>query len=360
MRVRHGQTAAAVAALLVVLVACASDTDRTTTRAERDSELVSAIQRQLDLRPGHENVRALLADVDGEQVVAQYDDVPASRHWDVGWETTAFVTTLVGIAIDEGHIPGVSATLAELLPDHTDDMSPAVARVTLREVLTMTGGFATARGDATGGQMSAPDPVGAILRAARPTPARSFHYSSQGAHVLGAVVAEATGSSLLDYARSRLLDPLGIDTDETGFGWATDARGLHQGWTSLTLRPSDVAKLGQLYLDHGRWDGQQVVSAAWVREATKVQEDNVSRPDDNLSGYGGYGYGWWLIESDNTPAYFVADLTGQLLEVLPAHALVVVVASEAVEGSPGMTPDALTFLVSDVIGPAARSERRSS
>ena len=82
MRVRRGQVG--VAALLVVLVACASETDRDHTRAERDSELVSAIQRQLDLRPGHENVRAILADVEGEQFVAQYDDIPASRHWDIG------------------------------------------------------------------------------------------------------------------------------------------------------------------------------------------------------------------------------------------------------------------------------------
>ena len=345
----------AVSTVAVLLPAGCSGDAPPPDRAEQESGLVAAINHQLDLRPGRENVRAVLVRVKGKPVVTQYDDVPASRHWDIGWGTTAVVTTLLGIAMDEGRIEGVDATLGELLPDHDDDMTDAVAAVTLREVLTMTGGFARARGDATAELMTGTDPVGSILRAARPTPHRDFHYSSQGAHVLGAVVAETTGMSLLEYAGSRLFDPLGIDTGATGFAWPEDSQGLNLGWTGLALAPAEVAKLGQLFLDEGRWDDRQVVSADWVHEATSLQEENVSRPDDNLSGYGGYGFGWWLIESDHSPAYFVADLSGQLLEVLPTHDLVVVVASEVVEGSRNITPDALTFLVDDVIGPAVSS-----
>jgi len=117
-----------------------------------------------------------------------------------------------------------------------------------------------------------------------------------------------------------------------------------------------MARVGQLYVDDGVWKGHRVVSSSWVHESTRVQVDNVAHPSDNFSGYGGYGYGWWLIESDASPAFFVADLSGQLLEVLPTHHLVVVVASEPVPGTTGsgVTPDAMTFLVNDVIGPAVR------
>lgn len=337
----------------VMLTACSDEQAPSTDRAEQGSALAQAINHQLELRPGWQNLRAVLVDVNDKPKVAQYDDVPVSRHWDMGWGTVAVVATLVGIAIDEGRIPGLAATLRQLLPGHVDDMTPAVAETTLREVLTMTGGFQKTLEDPVAGYMAGPDPVGRILRAARPTPAHRFTYSSQGAHVLAAIVAKAAGMPLLDYARARLFGPLGIETDPaSGFAWAKDSEGLNLGWTSLQLAPEDVAKLGQLYLDGGRWKGRPLVSASWVRAATQVQEANVARPNDSLSGYGGYGYGWWLIEADSSPAYFVADLSGQLLEVLPTHSLVVVVASEPDSaGGPGLTPDALTFLVNDVIGP---------
>jgi CubicO group peptidase (beta-lactamase class C family) len=359
--------------VLVPLAACSGEADPEPGRPPDQAALVDAINRQLELRPGHENLRAILVVTHGKTVVARYEDGSASKHWDIGWGTTAVMATLIGIAIDEGRIPGLDATLGRLLPDHAKDMSPSVASTTLREVLTMTAGFpGTKSGDRVADYMAAPDPVASILRAGRPTDTHRFAYSAQGAHLLSAIVAEATGMSVLEYARTRLFDPLGIDSgpaydgpvnkanlkayEAAGFAWPVDSTGLNLGWNSLKLTPTDLARIGQLYVDNGRWDGHQIVSSSWVHESTRVQESNVAHPSDNFSGYGGYGYGWWLIESDSSPAFFVADLSGQLLEVLPTHRLVVVVASQpdyGVVGS-GITPDALTFLVNDVIGPHVR------
>ena len=344
--------------MLVTLTACGGSPDRGPGPADGgDSALYASINRQLQLRPGNENVRAVLVSVRGKDLVERYDDASPDHHWDIGWGTVAVVSTLVGLAIDDGHISGVDARLRELLPDHVDDMSPAVGSTTLRQVLTMTGGFQGTNGsDPVRRVMSTRDPVGTILRTARPEGTHRFAYSSQGAHLLGAIVAEATSEPLLDYAMSRLFRPLGIDTHAGQFAWPTDSAGLNLGWTGLALAPSDLARIGQLYLDDGVWKGHRILSSSWVHEATRQQVANVSHPSQNFSGYGGYGYGWWLIESDSSPAFFVADLTGQLLEVLPTHHLVVVVASEDVPGSApaGVTPDALTFLVNDVIGPGVR------
>lgn len=357
---------------LVSLAACANDSTPTPTPDEDEhvSELIGAINQQLELRPGHENIRATLVLVNGRTVIERYEDSSQDQHWDIGWCTTAVVATLIGIAIDEGRIPGLDATLRELLPDHLSDMRPAVGALTLRDVLIMNGGFRGTRTSAVFDYASAADPVGDILRAAQPTPNRPFAYSTEGAHVLAAIVAESTGMSVLDYARAKLFDPLGIDTtpayerpaseanmddyEAADFAWPVDSTSLNLGGSSLKLAPADLAKLGQLYLDRGRWKGRQLVSTSWVRESTGVQEHNVAQPSDNFSGYGGYGYGWWLIESDLSPAFFVADPSGQLLEVLPTHSLVVVVASEPDYDNlaAGITPNALTFLVSDVIGPA--------
>ena len=107
--------------------------------------------------------------------------------------------------------------------------------------------------------------------------------------------------SVLDYARSRLFEPLGIDTRPAfeemldagnldafvaaGFAWPVDGSGLHLGWTGLKLRPADLVRIGQMMLDSGRWKGKQVVPADWVRESTTQQADTVSnRNQDNAVG----------------------------------------------------------------------------
>ena len=198
---------------------------------------------------------------------------------------------MVGIAIDEGDIAGTEETLVELLPDHAADMSPDVADTTLRELITMTAGFAGLDRDRTAEYMADPDPVGRILQAAPDPLGGGFEFSNQGAHIVAAVLAEATGMSVLDYARSRLFEPLGIDTrpafelpldarnmDEfvaADFAWPVDGSGLHLGWGGLKLRPADLARFGQLMLDRGKWKGEQLVPADWVRDG----DDRAGRHD---------------------------------------------------------------------------------
>src|ERR1700755_3519198 len=108
---------AASLTVLVLLSGCGGTT-HTSGSADAHSALYEAINRQLQLRPGNENVRAVLVNVGGKNVVERYDDTSRSHHWDIGWNTVAVVATLVGMAIDDGSISGLDATLGELLPDH--------------------------------------------------------------------------------------------------------------------------------------------------------------------------------------------------------------------------------------------------
>ena len=240
------------------------------------------MNEQLEVDPDHDNLRAVIVQVDGKPVLEQYYDWPVDTYWDVESATNSILCALVGIAIEEGDIAGTEETLVELLPDHADDMSPDVADTTLREVLTMTAGFAGLDRDRTAEYMADPDPVGRILQAAPDPLGGGFEFSNQGAHVVAAVLAEATGMSVLDYARSRLFEPLGIDTRPAfencwtpgtwttfvaaDFAWPVDGSGLHLGWGGLKLRPADLARFGQLMLDRGKWKGEQLVPADWVRE----------------------------------------------------------------------------------------------
>ena len=361
--------AATLVLVLAPLAACSKDEDAKPAEPKDQAALISAINEALEVDPAHDNLRAVLVQVDGKPVLEQYYDWPVDTYWDIDSATCSILSALVGIAIGEGDISGPGQTLAELLPDRAEAMPPEVADTTLREVLTMTGGFAGLDRDRTPEYMADPDPVGRILGAAPDPLGGGFEFSNQGAHVVSAVLAEATGMSVLDYARSRLFEPLGIDTRPafeemrdagnldafvaTDFAWPVDGSGLHLGWTGLKLRPADLARIGQMLLDNGRWKGKEVVPADWVRESTTEQVDTISRRNqDNAAGK--YGYQWWVTKADDEPAYFAWGGGGQLLEVVPSLSLVVVVASEIEYDQPrsaGFSANALTFLVDHTIAP---------
>lgn len=364
--------AATLLLTLVPLAGCSSDEDAKPAQPEDQAALISAVNEALEVDPDHDNLRAVIVQVDAKPVLEQYYDWPVDTYWDIDSATGSILSALVGIAIGEGDISGPEATLIELLPSHADDMTPGVADTTLRELLTMTAGFAGLDRDRTPEYMADPDPVGRILRAAPDPLGGGFEVSNQGAHVLAAVLAEATGMSVLDYARSRLFAPLGIGTqpafeevldawnmDEfvaADFAWPVDGSGLHLGWSGLKLRPADLARIGQMLLDGGRWKGEQVVPGDWVRESTTRQVGTTSRRNqENASGE--FGYQWWVTKADEEPAYFAWGGGGQLLEVVPSLSLVVVVASEIEYGQPrstGFSANVLTFLVDHVIAPSAK------
>jgi CubicO group peptidase (beta-lactamase class C family) len=139
-------------------------------------------------------------------------------------------------------------------------------------------------------------------------------------------------------------EPVGWVTDGRGrgFTWPKDPQGRHFGFTGLSLTARDLAKLGRLWLDRGRWNGRQLVSAAWVNESTQV---HVSTGETT-----GYGYQWWVTTADGHPAFATMGSAGQLLEVVPDLGLVVVVSSPKKPGN--AEADLYIELVSSHIAPA--------
>lgn len=305
-------------------------------------------------------VRAVIVATGDEVVLAEYRGADGDDFLDTESVTKSVMATLVGIALDEGLIEGVDATLGELLPHET--MSREVAATTLEQVLTMTGGFAGSFHAPTQDFSRTRDWTQAILRDVDPAEAGAFAYSNDGAHLLSAVLAEATGTSVLDYARRVLLDPLGVDSRPAGqplavprnvptyeaadFAWPVDPQGRATGWGLLKLTPQDLLALGRLHLDGGRWNGAQVVSADWIDEATRSHVE--------ASGAGeGYGYLWWVEEADGSPSYRAWGYAGQMVEVVPERGLVVVVASEVdLLGPPSrLTPDLFDHMVDEIVAP---------
>jgi hypothetical protein len=141
-------------------------------------------------------------------------------------------------------------------------------------------------------------------------PGQRFVYCSGGMHLLSGVVSKTTGMAALDFARRSLFEPLGIHEAV----WPGDPQGVNHGWGDLHLHPRDMAKIGYLYLNHGMWDGKQIVSANWIADSTRVHIQTGSDSD--------YGYGWWVRPKDKL--YEAVGRGGQRITVLPELNLVAV------------------------------------
>ena len=264
--------------------------------------------------------------------------------------TKSFLSALVGIALGDGHLRSLDQTVEELLAPHLPpDADPRLRRVTVAQLLAMTSGLA---GDdsSLGGDdriwdrmLQRRDWVRHILgRRPETTPGESFAYSGANSHLLSAMVADTTGQSTLAYARAKLFGPLGIGTDNAleqvlrrwpptpaqvaayeraPVAWPRDPQGYHLGDSLLRLPARDLAKLGYLYLNGGRWDGAQVVPADYVAASTRPQSDPSRGPGD-------YGYHWWVTNETGHDSFRAMGFGGQLIQVIPDLDLVVVITSD--------------------------------
>lgn len=258
--------------------------------------------------------------------------------------TKSNVATLVGIAINEGAISGIDAPLLSFFPDQTvENVDARKQAITLENMLTMSSGLQWDESRDILPMVSNPDWAAWMLnRSVVEEPGTHFNYSSASTNLLAAVVENATGQALADYASAKLYGPLGI----THFRWDREPGGHTLGGFGLNMTPRDMAKLGYLYLHHGEWDGAQIVPAEWVAAATSPQAP--VNPQDDLT----YGYQWWMPADDaGQPAFMALGYGGQLIYVLPELDMVVVATAGGVDFDADIFP-----LVNDFVIPAAAAD----
>ena len=263
--------------------------------------------------------------------------------------TKSITATLIGIALDQGHIEGVEQPVLEFFPEKTvANLDVSKQAMTLKDLLTMQTGFDfISKPEDTMWEMTltADDWVQFTLDLPmQEEPGTFFAYCSPGSHLLSAVVQQTTGMSTLDFASEYLFGPLGI----SDVGWPSDPHGITHGYGDLHLSPHDMAKIGYLYLNSGSWGGQQIVPAEWVTAATKAHVNF----GDNRGYYGsqesgnGYGYQWWI-----KPEYYSAvGHGGQYIHVSPDRNLVVVLT-----GGGGLT-GVVDEVLSSYVFPAVKSD----
>ena len=231
----------------------------------------------------------------------------------------SFASTLVGIAIDEGYIGNVDDPITAYLPELVG-RDERFASITIRHLLTMSSGIRFTRDDP--GRLFSDDFISYaspdLRRAALDTqiaeaPGLRFHYNDYNPLLIGMVLERATGMSVSSYLETRLWQPMGAEGDGS---WDLDSD--HSGFEKMSVgvngRAIDMAKLGWLFINQGRNGERQVVPAAWVDEATRV--DSTSDPA------AGYQYFWWVDAERN--AFYAEGNFCQFIYVYPAADLVLV------------------------------------
>jgi CubicO group peptidase (beta-lactamase class C family) len=245
-----------------------------------------------------------------EHYFSSYDEKDRGEIYSV---TKSFTSTLIGIALDKGLLGDIDQSVLGYLADRAfESVDERKQKMTIENLLTMTPGLSWDEGDTTYTQMfrSADWTKYVLDKPMEFEPGKQFEYNSGASHVLSAIVQQATGMNTADFAQANLFEPLGI----TNVTWNTDSQGLSIGGWGLELAPREMAKLGYLFLHEGQWDGQQIVSADWVKAATQKHVSS----DGEL----GYGYLWWT-RADGS-AYMALGRYGQTIYVKPDLDLVVV------------------------------------
>ncbi len=280
------------------------------------------------IREGYSNINGIVVVRTGYIAYEKYyNGYGATDTHHVASVTKSIVSTLVGIAIDEGHIKDVNQRVLEFFPEH-NSMSGLKQEITLKHLLTMTAPYPYEDWHEPLDKMCMQsDWVRYILdMLGEGGKLGDFKYSTAGAHLLSAIITRATGESARGYANKHLFKPIGVKEipdykmEAYGFdelfgaklrGWVHDPDGYSTGGWGLKLSPRDMARFGLLYLYKGKWGDKQVISEKWVKESTKMTPNK-------------YGYLWWLGEE----AYMAMGDGGNIICCIPEKSLVVAIASE--------------------------------
>lgn len=231
-----------------------------------------------------------------------------------------FTSAAVGLAVNEGLLK-IDDKVISFFPDQLpENVSENLAAMTVRHLLTMTCGHEkeanAVRAEGTEWEK------GFLAHPVTYKPGTVYCYNSLGTYMLSAIVQKVTGQKLVDYLNPRLFEPLGID----GVRWLESPSGVNTGGWGLYLKTEDLAKMGLLLLQKGKWNGKQVLPAEWVKEMSSKQVEcthaglicDMSPKDPeaakNNDWLQGYGYQMWRCRHN---AFRADGAAGQYIIVIP-------------------------------------------
>ena len=272
-------------------------------------------------------VSGLLVIQDGRVLLEKYGlgRGPKDR-WTSFSVAKSMTATLVGAAIQDGHIKSLKTPVTDILPELKGS---AYEGVTLRQLLMMSSGvrwnedYADPNSDVAKGPLEGLklaegkpglNPVVAYMRTLprAHAPGTKFNYNTGETDLVGILLARAVGKGLAEYASEKIWKPYGMEAEGV---WVTDPGGLERGGCCMSMTLRDYGRIGQFVLDEGVIDGRPVLPPGWAREATTKQIEN---------GQAGYGYFWWMQPNG---AYQATGIFGQSITTFREDRIIIVVNS---------------------------------
>ncbi|MCC6289259.1 MAG: serine hydrolase [Chitinophagaceae bacterium] len=236
----------------------------------------------------------------------------------------SFTSSAVGFAVSEGRF-ALDDKVISFFPEliKPDTVKGLLASLTVKDLITMSAGQSP---DPSRSVMMQQDWIKAFLSTAiADTPGTKFLYNSAATFMLSAIVQKVTGEKILNYLTPRLFEPLSI----TGIDWEENPQHINAGGWGLRLKTEDMAKFGQLYLQKGKWNGKQILSANWIEEATSFKIKNAADTAISLKAKSdwaqGYCYQFWRCRNN---AFRADGAFGQYIIVMPDQDAVIAITSE--------------------------------
>jgi len=323
--------------MLVVLTACKNSVKQSAEiidlpRVETPDSVAKAMEEFFEAAAADSmDVHSVMIVKDGNVIYNHWqsegvDSVPHVLHS----VSKTFTATAVGLAIADGKM-ALTDKVIDYFPDKLPaDVSDNLKAMTVRDLLTMSCGHDVEpswRGDS--------DQDWVTIFLAHPVvhePGTFYLYNSLGTYMLSAIVQQVTGEKVVDYLTPRLFEPLHIDKPK----WEESPQGINCGGWGLYLKTEDLAKMGQLLLQKGEWNGKQLIPAEWVAEMSKKQVESINpgtrieqaeergMTKETSDWMQGYGYQMWRCR----PGCFRADgARGQYIIVVPDKNAVIAITS---------------------------------
>jgi len=227
--------------------------------------------------------------------------------------TKNFTSALTGIAIEENLIESLDSEIGTYFPNTLEGKK---SEITIRHLLNMASGLEWDENNEIIDliEYRIPNPVETVMaRNLASDPGITFNYNSVSPHIVSEIINSTQNETFLDYAKNKLLEPLGI----TEFEWEQDNNGNSWGGFGLQISGRDLAKFGQLYLNNGMWESQQLVPHQWIQLSQTSQIDIPNSTTD-------YSLQWWVADNLSDKVFFGQGFGGQALMIIPDKDLIII------------------------------------
>ena len=286
-----------------------------------NSSVIESVHQTLDQYPINAEVIVRNGVIVDEYYKEGYDE---NSVFTLQSTSKSVTSAIFGIAMDKDYIDSVNTPISTYFPQILNYGSEYKNQITVWNLLTHTTGLDVSDTANWNEWLASSNWVNYVLeRPAVSRPGTTFNYFTGNTHLLSAIIEKTTGKTTYEFGKENLFDKLDMDSVEC----STDPQGISDGGNGFAMNIYDMAKLGQLYLNEGVWEGEQVISKQWIEDSTTVQFDR-------QSGSADYGYQWWVrtFGNNNYHAYFAQGHYGQYIFVVPELELVVAITSHY-EGS---------------------------